>query len=243
MNYSIKHPDLGDILITPNKRAKNIIARRKNDYIQVTVPIGITRNRILATIERLKPQLLDLPSITKKAKVSVVSETDVIQTLTFSAHIKRHSLSDHIGISLQNKVLHISFPANSDIASPNNQQAIRQAIIWGLRNEAKKILPQKTAQFAKQFNLSYKEVKINSSKGRWGSCTSKKNINYSLFMLLLPEKLIDYIVLHELAHTIEMNHSERFWSLLNSFTDNKAKELAKELKRHKAEWYDFLVEK
>jgi len=240
MQYEITNTELGKIIIVPHKRAKNIIARRKNEHIQLTVPYGITRNRILSTIEKLKPKLLNLQQ-TEKPKTTVVTESDTIQTFAFSAHINRHSITERIGIALKNEKLHISFPQNSDIASPENQNAIRQAIIWGLRKEAKRILAEKTAHFAKKFNLSYHEIKINSSKTRWGSCSGKKNINYSLFLLLLPEKFIDYVVLHELAHTVEMNHSEKFWRLLDTFTNNQAKVLAKELKAYKAEFLNVLM--
>jgi predicted metal-dependent hydrolase len=78
-------------------------------------------------------------------------------------------------------------------------------------------------------------VKINSSRGRWGSCSAKKTINLSLFLLLLPQHLIDYVLLHELCHIREMNHSVRFWKLLDSFTDEKALQLREELKGYKTE--------
>ena len=240
MQYELTDIELGKIIIVPHKRAKNFIARRKNEYIQLTVPYGVTRNRILSTIEKLKPRLLNLPK-TKSTENTLISENDVIHTHTFTAHIARHTITEKIGISLKNEKLHISFPQNSDISTPENQNAIRQAIISTLRKEARRILPEKTAHFAKKFGLSYNEIKIMSSKTRWGSCSGKKNINYSLFLLLLPEKFIDYVVLHELTHTVEMNHSERFWMLLDGFTNNRAKELARELRGYRAEWSGFLM--
>ena len=78
-------------------------------------------------------------------------------------------------------------------------------------------------------------MKINSSKGRWGSCSARKAINLSYYLVLLPKHLIDYVLLHELCHTREMNHGERFWALLNSVTDGKALELREELKQYKTE--------
>ena len=240
MRYELTDIELGKIIVVPHQRAKNIIARRKNEHIQLTVPYGITRNRILSTIEKLKPRLLNLPK-TKTPQNTLITENDIIHTHTFSVHIVRHTITDKIGISLKNEKLHISFPQNSDISTPENQNVIRQAVISVLRKEAKRVLSEKTAYFAKKFGLSYNEIKIMSSKARWGSCSGKKNINYSLFLLLLPEKFIDYVVLHELAHTVEMNHSERFWGLLDRFTNNQAKTLAKELKGYKAEWSGFLM--
>ena len=83
--------------------------------------------------------------------------------------------------------------------------------------------------------LPYERVKINSSSGRWGSCSARRNINLSYFLLLLPAHLIDYVLLHELAHTVEMNHGERFWALLNKLTDGKAEALRTELRQYRTE--------
>ncbi len=79
-------------------------------------------------------------------------------------------------------------------------------------------------------------MKINKSRTRWGSCSSKKVINLSYYCLFLPEHLIDFVILHELSHTIKMNHGEGFWKLLDSVSGGKAKELTQELKSFKTEW-------
>ena len=74
------------------------------------------------------------------------------------------------------------------------------------------------------------KVKINNAKTRWGSCSIENNITLSLQLMRLPDYLIDYVILHELAHTKVKNHSIHFWDFLDSITDSKAKNLDKELK-------------
>ena len=104
-----------------------------------------------------------------------------------------------------------------------------------LRRNAKIILPPRLYMLSMQHNLPYKSVKINSSSGRWGSCSAQGNINLSYYLVLLPKHLIDYVLLHELAHTREMNHGKRFWALLDRMTDGRAQALRTELRKYKTE--------
>jgi predicted metal-dependent hydrolase len=100
-----------------------------------------------------------------------------------------------------------------------------------LRQEAKSYLPKELERLAKEHGFKYKSVRIQKSKTRWGSCSSKATINLSLYLMLLPAHLIEYVLLHELCHTIHMNHSPDFWALLDKHTNGKAKELRCELKK------------
>lgn len=230
--------ELGSIIVFPHKKAKRVTARRKNGHLQITVPHRFSMKQISAVLEELKPQLARL----KPSPGKIFAEGDVMTTFTFNAKIVRNAYVDKPALSLKQGELHIYMPQRSDLSLPESQQLIKDAIIRVLRMEAKRILPVKTASFARKQGLSYHQIKINSSKGRWGSCSLRKDINFSLFLLLLPEELIDYVVLHELAHTVEMNHSEKFWALLDRFCEGKARILSKEVKKYKPDWYDFLVQ-
>lgn len=69
-------------------------------------------------------------------------------------------------------------------------------------------------ELAKLHNFKFKVLKISSAKGKWGSCSSSGNINLSWRLLMSPPKSIEYVIIHELAHTIEPNHSSRFWAIV-----------------------------
>ncbi len=83
-----------------------------------------------------------------------------------------------------------------------------------LRRKARDILPLKTAYYAKIMGLNYGRITITGAKTRFGSCSLKGNISYSYRLMLYPEEAIDYVVVHELAHLLEMNHSQRFYAII-----------------------------
>lgn len=91
-----------------------------------------------------------------------------------------------------------------------------------LRKSARAVLPVKTKYYSEKMGLKYGRITITGAKTRFGSCSSEGNISYSFRLMKYPEDAIDYVVVHELAHLVEMNHSERFWRMVASvFPDYK----------------------
>ena len=91
-----------------------------------------------------------------------------------------------------------------------------------LRKAAKAILPVKTKYYAQKMGLKYGRITITGAKTRFGSCSSEGNISYSFRLMRFPNDAIDYVVVHELAHLVEMNHSQKFWDIVASvFPDYK----------------------
>lgn len=86
-----------------------------------------------------------------------------------------------------------------------------------------------------QTNLPYNRVSIRGQKTRWGSCSSAKNINLNYKLLFLEQEFVSYIIIHELCHTMHLNHSKEFWQLVSSFYPNY-RELRKQLLKYK---YDY----
>lgn len=83
-----------------------------------------------------------------------------------------------------------------------------------LKKAALELAQKKVVEFDRYYNLSYCRISIRNQKTRWGSCSRKGNLNYNYKIALLPERLADYIIVHELCHLKEFNHSRRFWDLV-----------------------------
>ena len=81
--------------------------------------------------------------------------------------------------------------------------------IWEL---AKKVIPEKVAYYARLMGVTYGRISIRRQKTRWGSCSREGNLNFNCLLMMAPPEVLDYVVVHELCHRLEMNHSARFWA-------------------------------
>ena len=86
--------------------------------------------------------------------------------------------------------------------------------IKALRRAAKEMLPIKVEYYSRIMGLKYGRITITSAKTRFGSCSSRGNLSFSYLLMLYPDSAIDYVVVHELAHLREMNHSPRFYKII-----------------------------
>lgn len=94
----------------------------------------------------------------------------------------------------------------------NHPELYRSAVTGWLREYAKVKLGQKVMRYAAAMKVTVGKITIREQRTRWGSCSSKGNLNFNWKLILMPEHIQDYIVVHELAHRKQMNHSKDFWS-------------------------------
>ena len=102
-------------------------------------------------------------------------------------------------------------PENTDF------KLVKPALIKIYKNLAREEIAKKVEYYSKIMNTEYSGIKINSAKTRWGSCSGRNSLNFSWKLILADENTINYVVVHELAHTIEHNHSEKFWNIVKRF--------------------------
>lgn len=82
------------------------------------------------------------------------------------------------------------------------------------KEEARKVIRQRLDYYAALYGVSYNRLSIRNQKSRWGSCSEHGNLNFNVKLLFLSDHLRDYVIIHEVCHLLEMNHSAQFWRLV-----------------------------
>lgn len=103
------------------------------------------------------------------------------------------------------------------------------------KNRALELVLQKIAQFNLVYGFNINKITIKNQKTRWGSCSKKGNLNFNYKIALLPQRLCDYVILHELCHLGQFNHSKKFWDLVAK-TMPDYKNIRKEFKKIRLRW-------
>lgn len=133
---------------------------------------------------------------------------------------KSHTLtvrpSTRLSVERHGTQIMVQLPATRSLAEDIVTKQIREAVIGALRIESKSYLPKRLMFLAKQYGYSYKSIRFSHASSRWGSCSSTGTISLNIALMKLPFELIDYVIIHELAHTVQMNHSPEFWRLVSA---------------------------
>jgi len=106
-----------------------------------------------------------------------------------------------------------------------------QAATRALKREGERLLRPRLQNLSDKHNLPFEGFSVKQLKRRWGSCDSHRNITLNLYLMELPWEFIDYVLLHELTHTVHMNHGPHFWELLTTL-EPRARDLSKQLRKH-----------
>lgn len=229
------HPRVGNIVIRRSKKARRISITVKPDNVYLTVPLRVSVEEakvfadskadwIIKALNRIRsratrPEIIRPPFSTR------------LFTLKFSPSENGKLYARINGREL---IVYISALLTPD--SKEVQSMIRTGLTECFRREAKALLPQRVDELAKHFGFQYSGLAFRNTVSRWGSCSVSNSISLSTNLMRLPDHLIDYIILHELCHTVHKNHGEKFHQMLNSITQGKHYDLRAELKKHSARW-------
>ena len=208
--------------IVRSARRKTIGLQVKAGKVVVRAPTFVDEDYIRQLIKdksvwlqaKINQQLLHLNA--QSAMASVIGDGSVIwvagkrKTLcvTYAGEAPIKSNDSHVFISLPR-----IFVEQED----KQTRAIIKALETWFKAVAAEYLPKRIACLSEQTQLSYTSFKIRKYKARWGSCNSRKELSFNYFLMMLPARVIDYVIIHELCHLKHLNHSRDFWQLVQHF--------------------------
>lgn len=134
----------------------------------------------------------------------------------FGKHYRKEVISTSsrpYGVSVQGEILYIN------TSQPGRANALVERF---LKNTAEEYIVPRTHRLAEKMAITFRNISLRQQKTRWGSCSSKGNLNFNWRLVHAPPKVIDYVIIHELAHRQHMNHSARFWALVAKYDGDYA---------------------
>lgn len=205
----IHDEEFGDITIRRSAQATQVRLRVAPDgKLRASLPVYAPLFLLKRLIKTSRPELRKL--LAQSLPDTIYHDGQQIG--------KSHTLLVQKGLRLSAVVkklrIIVTLPEELGIDSLEASHEIRRAVIQALRTEARSYLPKRLHYLAQQLGFSYERVRFSHASSRWGSCSSTGTISLNIALMKLPFELIDYVIIHELSHTRQMNHSDAFWTLV-----------------------------
>ena len=225
---------IGPVTISRNRQAVRFkISVRPDGKIRVTIPWLASYlsgekflNQHIHWITETREKMARKPATPK-----FIQQGHLFSTRNYQYHVCSADIPQlHIRYDREEKQVFFEYPVNQNIESDELQSRLKLMIGHVLRFDARQYLPGRITELAKNLGYSFRKVTIKNNKTNWGSCSVRKNINLNLHLMRLNDRLIDYVIVHELVHTVIPNHGLHFKSKMKSHFPDMS-ELDKELKK------------
>ncbi len=231
MDITFSDSEFGNIVLRENSRLKRVGIAITSSQIILKKPLFYPKSEALYFFDThrdwIREKILQRESKTKR--ISFSPDSSFICDAFSIKYQPYEGTAFKAQLLRSRKELLIYYPTQTDFNDVSTQKALCKIVGNALLIEAKRILPPWLEQVAKTHGFQYAECKISRMRSQWGSCSSKKSIHLSSALLLLPKELTEVVMLHELCHTIEMNHGPHFHALMAEHTQNRETELTRQL--------------
>lgn len=211
---SVFDAEFGSVHYKRNPTAKTVRLRVADDgTLNATLP---TRAPLYLLTRMIEASRHDIRKIIEQHKLKLPGYADGMNIgKSHQLRILYRTEGEPRG-AINNQFITIVLPKGSDPSGANERQFIGLYVKKALFKEAKAYLPRRLSYLAEQLGYTYQKERFGHQRGRWGSCSTSGTISLNVALMNLPWELIDYVLIHELAHTKQMNHSPAFWSLVES---------------------------
>jgi hypothetical protein len=233
MQKSITVPGIGLVLITKKSNATRLKLRvHPQKGVLVTIPTNVNFNEgerfVLQNLNWLTDKL---KSLSEKKDDKMFLPDSIFQTRKLNLRF-HPTANPGMKATLRNGDIVILYnPEDTDFEEDAVQEFIKKFILKCLKIEGTDILLKRLSELSLQTGIKFRNASVGTAGTRLGSCSSRNDIILSARLMLLPNDLIDYIILHELSHVIHKNHSEKFHNQLNSLVGGKSSTLNSKLRK------------
>ena len=211
---AIVDKEFGEIKIRKNKLARSVkLSVGVNGILCASIPYYSPEFSVQRLINHNRTQIREMLAL-HNAK-NLYKNGDLIgktHTLFF-----RKFLGEEIKISNEGNQILVQIPQDLSFENQLVQSEIRKTVSKILRKQAKAYLPRRIDFLAEKYGFNFKKLRFSHTGTRWGSCSSSGTISLNIALMNLPHHLIDYVIIHELCHTRQMNHSSKFWQEVEKY--------------------------
>ena len=197
-----------DIIRTSRRKTASV--RVHEGHVSIVVPCDITESRVAEIISK-KSQWIK-SKLRLYNQVIPVKPKEYVSGESFSYLGKNYRLKLETGstaVKLHNGKLTVWMQEGS-----SNPETIKQALVEWYKNHAEKKLSEKVSRYALILDVNPASIQMKSFKARWGSCSNKGDIQFNWKIILAPNRIVDYVVVHELCHMKQHDHSPAFWNFV-----------------------------
>ncbi len=210
---TITDAEFGDIAIRRIRTSRHIrIKIHPSGNLTATLPERAALRHVHELLESSRVSLRDTILSLKARRLHFTNHQHI-----GSSHQIFVQQGSVLTVKVRSPHIVVSLPPRLALGDETVQAAIGSVVQKTLRIEAKAYLPRRLSYLAQLCGCKYTSLRFSSAGTRWGSCSSNGTISLNVWLMQLPHALIDYVVIHELCHTVAMNHSRDFWDMVARF--------------------------
>lgn len=221
---SIEMPGIGEIKIRRSSNIKFLSIRMAPGRgIWVNVPYGMGERQVMDFLREKREWI----SINRRHMDTYEEDTGVGLRIGGEVKTKFHILkiteADQLkpGYRIEGNLITLSLP--KQVQFNRIEKIVQQFLLEIYLMECKQYLPGRVKSYADKFGFTYARLSFRNNISNWGSCSFDNNISLNIKLMKLPDEIIDYVILHELCHTVEKNHSDGFWKLVGKVCPDYAR--------------------
>lgn len=228
---SIEDDEFGKVTVRRSALARYVRVRiAQNGSLSASLPLRAPLRLVEQLINQSRDELRSVVTRYRSHQKKYLHGEKIGKSHILS--IEESAVNEPI-FKLKGQSVNVHLPLAMSPESQSAELVVRSAVRAALTKQAKAYLPRRVRYLAEKHGFDISEVRFNNAKTRWGSCSSKNNINLNVALMQLPYELIDYVIVHELCHTSFMDHSPKFWQLVESIEPDFVK-YRRELKKFHA---------